>query len=93
MKSTRFDGGASWGNLKIFKDEGFQSPTKKRDTNSKNAMPNPVSMLAICWCPQAALAPPLKFRKGVGAIVMRGAAVTLRRASEILDSRSCHVPV
>ena len=92
MKSTRFDGGASWGNLKISEDEGFPSPTKKRDTNGK-AMLSPVSTLAICWSPQAALAPYLKCKKGVRAIVMRGAAVTLRRASEILDSRSCHVPV
>ena len=56
------DHGVCWDNLKISEDGGFFSPAKKRDTDDKTMVNSPVSTLAICWSPQAALAPPLKMR-------------------------------
>lgn len=71
MKNKRFDVGASWNNLRISEDGScFHSPVKKRDAKDKVVVNSPVSTLAICWSPQAALAPPLKFRKGGDAIAM-----------------------
>ena len=51
------DHGVCWDNLKISEDGGFFSPAKKRDTDDKTMVNSPVSTLAICWSPHAALAP------------------------------------
>ena len=68
--NSKLDVGACWDNLKISEDGGFLSPAKKRDTDDKAMVNSPVSTLAICWSPQSALAPPLKFRKGGSEIAI-----------------------
>ena len=62
-RNSGLDVGVSWDNLKISEDGGFSSPAKKSDTDCKTMVNRSVSVLAICWSPQAALAPPLKFRR------------------------------
>ena len=52
-----------WGRLKISEDDWrFHSPKKQGDLKGKSMLSSPVSTL-VCWSPEAALAPPFKFRK------------------------------
>lgn len=68
-RNPGLDAGVCWDNLKISEDGGFFSLAKKRDTDGKTMVNSPVSTLAICWSPQAALAPPLK-RRGASEFVV-----------------------
>ena len=61
-KNPGLDTGVCWDNLKISENGVFSPPAKKRDTDGKTMVNSPVSTLAICWSPQATLAPPLKRR-------------------------------